>query len=330
MFLWDCPSPTIVRNIEEELFDKFAVTGAVIAEIIREANDMRLLLTGATGKLGSKVAASLLQSVPADQLAVSVRDPDKAKNLRSQGVDVRKGDFNLPETLDAAFSGVERLLIISTMGDDETRIRQHTNAVAAAKRAGVHFIAYTSIADAQESHNAMATVHKATEKAILQSGIPYSFLRNNWYLENETLNIQRALAGSDWITSAGKGKVGWASQQDYADAAAAVLSGTGHENAVYELSGPLLTQAQLAAALSDVLGKKITVRQVDDTVYRQTLKASGLPDSAAAALVRIQKDIREGTLEVESTDFEKVLGRPLTPIKEALRKIVKALAKTRP
>lgn len=98
---------------------------------------------------------TLLKTVPANQLAVSVRKPEKAEGLRVQGVDVRQGDFDRPETLDAAFKGIDRLLLISADGDNETRIRQHTNAVAAAERAGVKFIAYTSIVNAQESKTSL-------------------------------------------------------------------------------------------------------------------------------------------------------------------------------
>ncbi|MFT0802754.1 SDR family oxidoreductase [Bacillus swezeyi] len=287
---------------------------------------MKMLVTGATGKLGSKIVERLLETVPADQLAVSVRNPEKAEGLRVRGVDVRQGDFERPESLDSAFRGIDRLLMISADGDNETRIRQHANAVAAAERAGVKFIAYTSIANARESKNFLAPTHKATEEAILKTGIPYSFLRNNWYLENETSSIQGVLAGAPWVTSAGNGKAGWALQQDYADAAAAVLSGNGHENTVYELSGKLLTQEEFASALAEVLGKEVPVQQVDDAAYADVMKNAGLPDFLIPMLVDIQKGIREGTLAVESDDFEKVLGRPLTPIKEGLAKIADSIS----
>ena len=118
------------------------------------------------------------------------------------------------------------------------------------------FIAYTSLANAKESKNLFAPTHEATEEAILKTGIPYSFLRNNWYLENEIPSIQGVSAGAPWVTSAGNGKVGWALQQDYAEAAAAVLSGNGHENTIYELSGKSLTQEELASALGVYWGKK--------------------------------------------------------------------------
>jgi NAD(P)H dehydrogenase (quinone) len=284
---------------------------------------MKILVTGATGKLGTKVVETLLKTVPADQLAVSVRNPEKAEGLRARGVEVRHGDFDQPETLDTAFAGVDRLLLISTDGDNETRIRQHANAVAAAERAGVAFIAYTSIANAKDSKNFLAPTHKATEEAILKTGIPYSFLRNNWYLENESSSIQGVLAGAPCLTSAGNGKVGWALQQDYAEAAATVLSGNGHENTIYELSGKLVTQEEFASTLSEVLGKEVPVTQVDDIAYATIMKDAGLPDFLIPFLVGIQQGIREGTLEVESNDFEKLLGRPATPIREGLAQIVK-------
>ncbi|WHZ01196.1 SDR family oxidoreductase [Neobacillus sp. YX16] len=287
---------------------------------------MKILVTGATGKLGSKVVESLLKSIPARELAVSVRNPEKAEGLRSRGVEVRHGDFDHPETLENAFKGIDRLLIISADGDNETRIRQHTNAVRAAEHAGVKFIAYTSLANATESKNIMAPPHVATEAAIIKTGIPYSFLRNNWYLENEIGSIQGAMSGAPWVTSAGEGKVGWALQQDYADAAAAVLVGSGHENTVYELSGPLLTQEELASALGNVLGKEVPVRQVSDEKYAEIMKGLGLPDFVIPIVVGIQESIRNGSLEVESNDFEKVLGRPVAPINESLTQLVNAIS----
>jgi NAD(P)H dehydrogenase (quinone) len=288
---------------------------------------VKIMVTGATGKLGAKVVETLLKSVPANQLAVSVREPGKAESLRSRGVEVRQGDFGRPETLSAAFAGVDRLLIISADGDNDTRTRLHLNAVEAAVRAKVGFIAYTSIADAMESKIFLAVPHQATEKAIRQTGIPYSFLRNNWYLENETPSIQGVLAGAPWVTSAGDGKVGWALQQEYADAAAAVLTGNGHENTVYELSGKPLTQVELVAALSSVVGKEVPVRKVDDAAYAEIMKGAGVPEFMMPFLLGIQQGIREGTLDVASGDFEKLLGRPLTPIREALQQVVSRLAK---
>ncbi|MFE4239866.1 MULTISPECIES: SDR family oxidoreductase [Peribacillus] len=289
---------------------------------------MKILVTGATGELGSKVVETLLKTVPASQLAVSVRNPEKAEGFRARGVEVRHGDFDKPETLDSAFSGIDRLLIISTAGDYETIIRQHNNAVAAAQRAQVKFIAYTSVTNASESTLVLAPAHRAREEAILKTGIPYSFLRNNWYLENEIGSIQGVMAGVPWVTSAGTGKVGWALKQDYAEAAATVLSGNGHENTVYELSGQLLTQEELASALGTVLGKEVLVQQVDDATYADIMKGAGVPEAYIPMLVNMQTVIRDGGLEIESNDLEKLLGRPITAINEDLSHIVNQISQT--
>lgn len=286
---------------------------------------MKMLVTGATGKLSGLAVEALLKKVPAERIAVSTRRPEAAESMRAKGVEVRYGDFDAPESLEAAFAGVDRLLLISSDGDNETRIRQHTAAVEAAVRAKVGFIAYTSAANASESKLFLAPVHRATEEAIRASGIPYAFLRNNWYLENEASSIQAAMAGAPWLTSAGAGKVGWALRREYAEAAAAVLAGAGAENAVYELSGPLLTQERLAAAVSSAIGRDVPVQQVDDAAYAEAMKSAGVPEPVVPMLVGIQSAIREGALEVASGDFEMLLGHPLAPIEEAVREVVQGL-----
>ena len=303
----------IIRKIKEQI------------EPHRMEENMKILVTGATGKFGSKVMETLLKSVPADSLAVSVRDTGKAEALKALGVEVRKGDFDAPETLAATFKGIDRLLIVSTDGDNETRIRQHGNAVEAALKAEVKFIAYTSVGNASNSKLFLAPVHQFTEDAIKKTGIPYSFLRNNWYLENESASIQGLLAGAPWVTSAEGGRVGWAFQKDYAEAAAAVLIGEGHENTIYELSGKPMTQEELTGMIGEVLGREVPLVKVDDETYAKAMTSAGVPDFVVPFLVAIQKGIREGELDVESNDLEKLLGRKATPIKEALAKIISEL-----
>lgn len=286
---------------------------------------MKILVTGATGQLGAKVVNALLAKVPAEQVAVSVRDPQKADALSARGVDVRRGDFEDPASLDTAFAGVERLLIVSTQGDNDARIRQHLTAVAAAERAGVRLIAYTSVVNAAHSSLELAPVHKATEEAIAKTGIPYVFLRNNWYLENEIGTIQGILAGAPLVTSAGEGKVGWATREDYAQAAAAVLTGNGHENKSYELSGTSITHAELARIIGAAVGREVPVQHVDDAAYAEAMRGAGVPESVVPFLVSIQRSIREGALDVPSGDLEALLGRPATPLVDAVRGIVKEL-----
>ncbi|WP_338553210.1 SDR family oxidoreductase [Paenibacillus sp. KS-LC4] len=275
---------------------------------------MKILVTGATGQFGSLVINSLLKKLPADQLAVSVRTPEKAAHLQAQGVDVRHGDFDQPATLDTAFAGVDRLLIVSADADNATRIRQHQAAIDAAKKAGVGFIAYTSVANADKSTLSLAEVHRAAEEAIVATGIPYSLLRNNWYAENEAGSVQGAIHGAPWLNATGTARVGYALRSDYAEAAAAVLAGEGHDNKVYELSGKPRTQAELAAITGEALGKEINVVDVDDAAFGQALTQAGLPDFVVAMIVDMQGAIREGSLDVESNDLETLLGRPAAPL----------------
>ncbi|MFC5468981.1 SDR family oxidoreductase [Cohnella suwonensis] len=284
----------------------------------------KLLVTGATGQLGALVVEHLLTKVPADQVAVSVRDPQKAEALKARGVDVRFGDFNQPESLAAAFKGIDRLLIVST-SDVGNRVKQQIEAVKAAKQANVGFIAYTSAPRADTSKFALVDDHRATEEAIRATGIPYAFVRNNWYLENEIQTIQAVLHGAPWVTSAGDGKVGWATRKDYAEAAANVLAGEGRDNTVYELAGKPTTIAELAAILAEVSGKDAQVQQVDDATYASIMSGAGVPEPAIPFVVSIQQAIRDGSLDVESDDLPTLLGRPLTPLAVGLREIVSGL-----
>lgn len=283
---------------------------------------MKILVTGATGKLGSKVVRSLLTKIPASQIAVSVRDISKAESLSNLGIEVRKGDFDNFETLVETFKNIDKLLIISTDGDTETRIRQHGNAVQAAVKANVKHIIYTSLADAQNSTLFLASVHKTTEDTIKASGIPYTFLRNNWYLENESSSIQGVLAGAPWLTSAGEGKVGWALQQDYAEAAATVLAEDGHENKIYELSGKPLSQNEIATLVAKISGKDVELKQVDDATYGNIMKDVGVPEPFIPFLVAIQVGIRENALDIVSDDFETLLKRPLTSLEIGIKQII--------
>lgn len=283
---------------------------------------MKYLVTGATGHLGKLVVKFLLLQMAPAELAVSVRNPEKAADLAKLGVDVRKGDFDDVESLKTAFHDVERLLIISTDGDADSRIRQHLNAVKAAKEAGVKFIAYTSVADARKSELFLAVVHKTTEEAIEASGIPYAFLRNNWYLGNERSTIQAVMNGAPWITSAGDGKVGWATREEYAEAAANVMLDDSIRNEVFELSGKPMTQAQLASMVGEQLGKQVEVKQVSDQEYVDIMKAAGVPDFMLPMVLSIQQGIRKGTLDILSNDFERVLKRPLKPLNEALKAFI--------
>lgn len=283
---------------------------------------MKILITGATGMLGVKVVQALLERVPTEQLAVSVRDLAKAERFKEQRIEIRQADYEDPASLEAAFTGIDRLLLISSQGDDETRIRQHSNVIYAAERTGVGLLVYTSVSKAETSSLPVAEVHRQTEAAIIKSGIPYTFLRNNWYVENEIPVIKNVLAGGPILTAAESGRVGWVPRVDYAEAAAAVLASGKHTNKIYELSGIPSSYADMARELTSILGRRVIVRNVDDKTYQEVLIANGTPDVMAEFSLDIQRAIRKGDLDVESADLPYLMGRPAISLKQSLTEIV--------
>lgn len=286
---------------------------------------MKILVTGATGKLGSLIVENLLNLTSTENIAVSVRDITKANHLKEKGIDVRFGDFDKPETLTTAFKGVDRLLIISTDGDNDTRIRQHKNAINAAKENNVKFIAYTSVGKADTNTLPLAIVHKETEKAIIETGIPYSFLRNNWYLENEISSFKEAVSSNVWTNSIGDAKVAWALRKDYAEAIAKVLASNGHDNTIYELSRKPISVKELVEEISKVTGKQISVNNIDKIKYSEILKSKGLPEPVVDFVVSLQVSIANGSLNVESEDFEKLLGHSVTSIEDSVKEILNSI-----
>lgn len=284
---------------------------------------MKILVTGATGALGLRVVETLLKKISADQIVACVQDLTKADILRSRGVEVRQATFDDPTSLDEAFKGVDRILVISTREpNDEKRVRQHLNAVEAAKRANVKHLIYTSGANGANNPIPIMRAHQATEKGIIESGIPYTILRNNLYLENEINTIKACMMGAPIVTSTGEGKVGFALRNDYADAAANVLIQEGHENKIYELGGKLVTYDELGQEIGNVLDKNIVVKHVNDDEFSIYLKNAGIPEMMIPVFVSMKSGIRNGAVAVESNDLEMLLGHPVTPISEAIRELV--------
>jgi NAD(P)H dehydrogenase (quinone) len=283
---------------------------------------MTIVVTGATGQLGRAVVKHLLERVPADQVVASVRDPKKAADL---GVAVREGDFERPETLAAAFAGADKLLIISSQGDTESRRRQHTNAVAAAKAAGVGHLVYTSLTRADTSKMSLADTHRPTEDAIKATGIPYTFLRNNWYFENDFGTVLGALATGGVATPTQGGKVASATRDDFANAAAAVLTTEGHKNVVYELGGTIAhSYAEWAEAIGAAAGREITYTEITPDESAAALAAAGVPAGFVPVLVDAQLAIAHGELDVPTQDLAELIGREPVGLREWVTAVVNA------
>ncbi|MFP2957410.1 SDR family oxidoreductase [Myxococcus sp. 1LA] len=282
-----------------------------------------ILVTGATGKLGRLVVAGLLEKVPAKDIAVAVRDPSKAADIAAKGVQVRQADYSKPQTLGPALAGVDTLLLISS-SEVGQRAAQHQAVVDAAKKAGVRRIAYTSILHADTSGLALATEHKATEALIRASGIPFTFLRNGWYTENYTENLAPALEHGAIIGCSGAGRVAAATRADYAAAAVAVVTGSGHDNKVYELAGDTaFTAAELAAEVSRQAGKNVAYKDLPQADYAGALVGVGVPAPFAEVLADSDAGAARGELNDSSGDLKRLIGRPTTPLADAVVVAVK-------
>jgi NAD(P)H dehydrogenase (quinone) len=277
-----------------------------------------IVVTGATGKLGRQVVEGLLKRIPAAEIVAAVRNPQKAADLAARGVQVRQADYAKPDTLRAAFTGAEKLLLISS-SEVGQRIAQHAAVVEAAKSAGVRLIAYTSVLRADSSSLALAREHKATEEAIVASGLKFVFLRNGWYSENHTGQLGAAVQRGTISGAAGDGKFASASRSDYAAAAVAVLTSAGHENRIYELAGDHpFTLEELAAEVSRQAGKPVTYNNLSPERYREVLVGFGLPPAFADLLVDSDVGASRGELNSSSRDLRSLIGRPTITLADAV------------
>jgi NAD(P)H dehydrogenase (quinone) len=280
---------------------------------------MSIIVTGATGHLGRLAVESLLKrGVPAEQIVAVGRKVDTIDDLAARGVQVRPIDLDRPETLGPVFAGASKLLLVSG-SELGRRIPQHRHAIDAAKVAGVGLIAYTSAPHADTTPMLLAQEHRATEAMIRASGLPFVLLRNDWYLEVYTEQIANYLAQGEIVGSAGDGRVSAAARADYAEAAAAVLTGEGHEGRVYELAGDTaFTQAELAAEVSRQSGKAIAYRDVPLAETKARLLGFGLPEEVATVIADIDRAVAAGELHVTSGDLSRLIGRPTTPLSQAV------------
>jgi NAD(P)H dehydrogenase (quinone) len=279
----------------------------------------KYLITGANGQLGQLVVQSLVKKVPASQVIALVRKPEAGAELAALGVEVRIGSYDDPTSLDAAFAGVDKLLLISS-SEIGKRLPQHENVIAAAKKAGVAFIAYTSILRADSSPLGLAVEHAATEKSIAASGIPYAFLRNSWYLENYLGSIGPALEHGAVAGAAGEGRISAASRADYAEAAAVVLVNSDqYINAVLELAGDeSFTLGSLAATIGDLAGKPVVYAYMPEEAYKAMLVQVGLPEAFAGLLADSDVGASKGGLFDEGKALSRIIGRPTTSLKTVL------------
>jgi NAD(P)H dehydrogenase (quinone) len=286
---------------------------------------MTILVTAASGHLGRLVVEALLDrgAAPADVVAAA-RDTTKVEDLAARGIRTVELDYARPETIAPALEGVDAMLLVSGTAFGE-RVAQHRNVIEAAKAAGVAKLAYTSGPNADTSELVLIPEHRATEEVIAEVGIPAVILRNNWYTENYAQDVAVAASTGVIASATGTGRVASAPRFDYAEAAAVVLLEDGHVGEVYELGGDApWTFAEFADAASVALDRDVAF--VDQTPAERVaaLVAAGLDEGTAGFVAAIDEGIARGDLAASDGTLSRRIGRPTTPLADALEDLVDA------
>lgn len=282
-----------------------------------------LLVTGAAGQFGQRVLRFLVETlgVPPASIIATTRNPGKLSAWSDRGATVRAADFDDAGSLDEAFRGADRLLLISTDATDKPghRLAQHRRAVEAAAHAGVSHVVYTSMPEPKDSPVLIAPDHEGTEAALAGSTLPgWTVLRNHWYFENLFHSIPSILAhGGKWYSAAGDGKLANISRDDLAHAAAVVLAGPYVEKAIYTLSGnQALTTAEQAAIIAGVLERPLQVVPVSAEALVKGMMESGMPETVARLLASFDTNTAAGRAGTVTEDFKRITGTTPQPFAE--------------
>ncbi|WP_062302626.1 NmrA family NAD(P)-binding protein [Demequina subtropica] len=274
-------------------------------------------VTGASGHLGRLVVESLLaRGVAAADIVAIARTTSKAQDLADRGVELRFGDYDDAASLDAALAGVDRLVLVSA-SEVGRRVAQHEAVIGAAERAGVSRIVYTSLLGAATTSNPLAPEHVATERALADSPIPATVLRNSWYLENYTGQIGTYTATGTVLGATGGATIAAAARADYAEAAA-VAALQDAEGQTYELGGTRFTLEDLAAAVASTTGAEVTASDVTVDQLAATFQEVGMDAGTAGFWASIDGSIAKGELDTASTALEDLIGRPATSLADAV------------
>lgn len=274
-----------------------------------------LLVTGASGHLGQRVLHHLLYtlSVPPDRVIATTRKPDSLAAWAARGITMRAADFDEEETLVRAFHGADRLLLISTdTAIPGRRVQQHQRAIAAAAKAGVTHLTYTSMPNPKRSLVLFAPDHGASEAALSASKLAsWTVLRNHWYFENVHMLLPGVLArGGKWFSAAGDGKVADIARDDLALAAAHELANVSSGKTTYTLSGAeALTTAAQAQLISAAIGRPIELISVSPEDLVRGMLRAGVPEQVARLLASFDANVASGHMAYVSDDFEKITGR---------------------
>ena len=273
-----------------------------------------LLVTGAGGQLGQRVLHHLTDTlnIPAGRIAAATRKPDGLAAWAAKGVVVRRADFDEPASLEQAFTGISRLLLISTDALDRPghRLAQHRAAIGAAAQAGVSHLVYTSMPKPETSAVLFAPDHAGTEAALAASALPeWTVLRNNWYFENLFFSLPSALGSGSWYSAAGEGRIAHIARDDLARAAATALSGAVQGKSTLTLTGAkAYSTAEIAALVAKSTGRPLAVVPVPVEGLVQGMIAHGLPEGLARTFASFDTNTAQGGLADITGDYRALTG----------------------
>ena len=285
-----------------------------------------ILITGASGQLGKATIDFLLKKgIPAKSISALVRDEAKASDLKAKGVAIRTGNYDDYNSLVSAFKGIDNLLLIS--GSDVTnRMKQHENAVKAAREAGVKHIIYTSFVRKNETDTSpiafVGKSHIETDRLIKASSIPYTIMLNTLYADMLPIFFGEQVLETGIFLPAGEGKAAFATRDDMAEALAHVLSTTGHENKEYVIANTInYSLEDVAGIISELTGKKVNYAKPSIVLYKETMAKAGVPLEFVGMFAGFSEAISQGEFETDSSDLEKLIGRKPTTLKEFFKTI---------
>jgi NAD(P)H dehydrogenase (quinone) len=290
---------------------------------------MRLVITGASGKLGRRTAELALERCSPDQLILVTRTPAALDDLAARGVSVRFGDFSAPKGLQAAFAGGDRLLLISTT-DLARRSEQHAAAIEAAVAARIAHVIYTSIVSPAPPNPAVvAPSHYFTETALARSGLAVTILRNSLYADFQVPEAAHATGTGSFVHNRGDGQVAYVAREDCAAVAAAVLTTDGHAARVYDVTGPQRWRAtELADLYGELGGRKVAAVALDDAAFVAGLLGSSERDAhmryGAELVASFGRAIREGYMASCSDTVAELTGRPARALRTVLEEQLRA------
>ena len=274
---------------------------------------MQIAILGASGELGRKTVASILDSgFEAQHVSAVVRTPGKMSAWQDRGLQIRQGDYDEPASLRAAFDGVDRLLLIPTKAAPAQRVQQYENAISAAREAGVeHLLHFGIVGTSLALPSPLAPFLLYAESAVRTSGLAWTLLRNTIYADPIAEWIPDIINMGTIPYPTGNGRCAYVTRDDIARAAAAVLTTEGHAGETYNFTGPAaLTTADLCDAIAHVTGKPVEHRLATDQDYLTVCRASGEPEFITTVLLSLYHSIRDGHFDLVSSDIERLTGRP--------------------